>query len=349
MRIASFLFGTATCLMMRAQDVIVRQSADGPHFYYPELNTGAAVQEVLDDAIDGDTIYLAGVTYYLALNVPLTVDHQVVITGTGVHPDSATTAGRTVVSGNSGIWFETGSDGSELSGVIVENWVDIPNGCAEAVTGLRFKRCWFGGLGIGAAGNGCPSICTNTLVEQCVIGELRNKAASSTTVRNCHIGSFEGGMSDTQVDNCIMTALSGNTATHFRSCIFLLNLAFEYTLEEPAYFEDNVWVMPTGGDLNFGTNVLGAIGEDVVNGLDEVFVNVNTFGTWHSFDLDYRVLPAWLNEGYMGNGVGVYSGPAPWKEGMLPYNPHWIGLNSTGVTDNGTLPNAQIKASAQQP
>ena len=69
-----------------------------------------------------------------------------------------------------------------------------------------------------------------------------------------------------------------------------------------------------------------------------------TVSSYTEFDYyaDYHVAAIWsgLNAGLFGAGL--------WKEGSVPFNPHWKELTTPTGTDNGTLQGVTIKASAQQ-
>ena len=54
------------------------------------------------------------------------------------------------------------------------------------------------------------------------------------------------------------------------------------------------------------------------------------------------------NAGKDGTDMGIYGGAFPWKEGSIPFNPHYQRINISPTTDNNGNLNVNIKVAAQE-
>ncbi|MFT3884540.1 MAG: hypothetical protein QM724_03645 [Flavobacteriales bacterium] len=360
----SLTAAAALCGTISAQDVITRVSGGQSYFYYdpgPSVADGERLQAIIGLASAGDTLYLGGDNYVLDYEHPIHQNKRLVIVGTGWHQDSTTTSGRTRISRVQGPtwWLDRGADGSEFHGLFFDDVPVAINGyeANSAIDGLRFVRCQFSSLALGTQTG--TSWATNITVEQCVIGSFDFHDVATATVKNSVItGTISRAVQGSLVENClllnpVLNNASGSNGLTYKSCVFTRKTTAgeTFTVNVPAIFLNNRWVLEgAGSSLAFGANVISQSGNAAVTGLGAAFANTaNIDYTAFNEDANYAVVPAFLTAGYGGTQVGIYGGPGPaWKNGALPFNPHWRLLTSPGSTaTNGVLSPVTIKASAQ--
>lgn len=349
---------TLCCLsMVNAQNVITRMSGGQSHFYYdpgPSVPDGQWIQDIIDSASVGDTIYLGGDNYVLDADHPIHQDKHLVIVGTGWHADSTIASGRTRISRVQGPswWLDLGSDRSEFHGLFFDDVPVAINGYEtnSAIDSLRFVRCRMSSLALGTqTGN---SWATEVSVEQCVMGSFDFHNVATATLKNSIVAGISRGIQGSLVENCILLNFEpnngyGNDGLTYRSCIFTRTMTSPYTVNASAIFLNNRWVLQTNGTLDFGANVIAQNGNGAVTSMAEAFLGATNYTSFDE-DADYSVVSEFLTAGYDGTQVGIYGGPGPvWKDGALPFNPHWKLLTTPGSTNNGILPNVHIQATAQ--
>ena len=166
--------------------------------------------------------------------------------------------------------------------------------------------------------------------------------------------------SDATVENCVFLGwdVSGNANVSYRSCIFARNSNSAISINEDSTFEECVFAgNGTSFSYTFGANATDAGGNQTAayfsgNGPNAVLPNIlpaNVVASFSNYSptYDYHEGPNWSTAGLGGTAVGVYGGAVPWKDGSIPFNPHWIELIQSGSTNNGTLQGVTIRASAQ--
>lgn len=347
-----------TSMMANAQGVITRQLNGQSFFYY-----AGELQQVFDDAetsIGQDTIILAGGQYVTSTD--LFIRTPVVLVGSGLLTDSVTAyGGTTTISGSGFRYFSImeDADGTELHGIAfvgsiaVRLGTSVPTSDADDVL---ISRCEITSLTIGSGSFG--SLANNALVEQCIISGLNLNQSTDPVIRNCVIGDMDGGVatSDAQIEQCMFFnfALSSNIGNEYRNCIFIRNQSSAFVANETdAIFSNNLFVGQSGFSFSIGANATDAGGNVVdspINTVNGAFPQLtSTSYTTFAHGDDYTPAAQWLTAGLGGTQVGIYGGARPWKNGLLPFNPHWIELIAPSTTVNGTLQGVQIKASAQQP
>lgn len=354
--LTSLLTGALLCSTLVAQDVITVMHNGQPTFYYPAANDHNAITIAANNAQAGDTILLAGVLYNLGANV--VINKKLVIIGAGGHPDSTITSGRTRITRTGStqkFWFEAGSSFSELHGLHFEGDNQVTFTTANAADGIRIKHCRANAIVLRNSTN-AASTTTNMTIEHCMIGWVDFGFAPGTNrVINSIVGGVSNGTSGSLVENCVLlnfnqNVANGNNSVTYRSNVFNRQTGTTaYTINEPSTFQNNRWVLQSGSSLNFGNVVLSEQNNGHVTTLAQAFTSATVdYATW-DYPMDHHVVPAFQTAGYLGTQVGIYGGSNPWKDGMLPFNPHWRDLTTPGnATIGGTLQGVRIKASAQQ-
>lgn len=354
------LFGTT----LYAQGVITRINNGQSYFNY----TGdfAAVVVEADLAFGVDTIILGGGTY--ALPTDIDFNTPVVIIGSGFRPDSSATynGGRTVLT-NSGTYrylrFLDGADGTELHGLTIRDGIQVNLGSSlgnSSVDNFRVIRCDIQNLVLGPTVYG--SNATNSIVEESVIDNMDIHQSINTTIRSCFIKDLAGAIasSNASVENSIFLNwnISGNANVTYLNCIFARNINGAITVNEASTFRECVFAgNGTGFGYTFGANATDGGGNQLApyfagQAPGAVLPNITSALVAMSFTTysptnNYNVGPTWVTAGENGTQVGVYGGATIWKDGSLPFNPHWRTLSTNSATSSGTLGGVLIQGSAQ--
>ncbi|MCC6541825.1 MAG: hypothetical protein IT225_06360 [Flavobacteriales bacterium] len=339
--------------------VIALQSNGNSTFFYDVNNLSA----IISAALDGDTIILPGGP--ITPSGSLTLTKRLVWVGAGYRPDTNVVTTPTVITAhpNNQIFIQQGASGSRFHGIRFERVVQVGGGAPSQVTDIGITRCEFAStLRLSAAlGNSSA----NVQVRQCVLrqgigipqgmGAGALNAPQGFLAENCIIvGSIDFGASMTTgaVTNCILlspdlASQTRNNGLTYSNCVFS-NTANNLSINNPSYFEQCLFAQPGGALPNWGPTAFNLSGNLSSNlNSTNVFRNVPVW-TGFDYNYDYRLTPTTspaLNMG--GVDSGIYGGPSTWKEGAIPFNPHWISLNPLGNTTGGVI-SVNFSAAAQQ-
>jgi len=354
------------CNTLCAQGVITRIGSDGTKFYY---NGVADLQTVFDEATSlspnfKDTIIFSGGAFLLTAELEIT--SPVVVLGSGIRPDSSAVYGGITIIDHNGfqapaLVLRNGASGSEIHGLTfsdghaVRIGISLPDSDVDDVV---FKRCSFYRLVLGAGIFQGPSLADGILIEQCVIrNELSAHRSTEVRVRNTFVRNIVDADANTNIDveNCIILNFTGNNSNgyiNYVNSIFLTN-ATTLNVTGNASFTKCLFV--GNGNLfaqnvNFASSILTNIEPRYAPNLIAAFTSVSSY-TDYQFNENYTTTPTYSAEPYLGSDGqprGIYGGDAPWKNGSLPFNPHWSLLATPGNTSNGLLQGVHIKASAQE-
>ena len=368
MRVLCTLFLTALFgLTLHAQGVITRIGSDGTHFYY---NGATDLQNVFEDAtLNGmgvDTILFSGGVFQLTTELQIT--SPVVVVGSGIRTDSSSVYGGTTEINPSGnfsvVVIRNGADGTEIHGVTFGNQVRLGTNPADSdVDDVKFYRCNFGVLAIGDGGNN-ETLANGMLIEQCVIrDELRVQYSTDMRVRNSFLKNigYTDANTNVDVDNCLIMNFTGSNSNGYINYVnstFLtdattLNVTGDASFTKCLFVGNNNLFAQ---NVSFAPSIITNVDPRYAAGLDVAFINVPNVPagagfTAYQFNGNYATTPIFSNAPYLGtDGLprGIYGGEAPWKNGSLPFNPHWSLLTTPGNTSNGVLQGVHIKASAQE-
>lgn len=366
--LCTLLLGALFGSTLHAQGVITRIGSDGTKFYY---NGVADLQAVFDEADSNgsgkDTIIFSGGIFNLE-QLPngattLYITSPVIIIGSGIRADSsALYGGRTEFSGSQrSIVLSNNADSTEMHGLTFSlsggRGIYLGSNAADSnVDHVRLYRCSFSRLDLGwFDNNGGPSLANDIRIEQCVFhNEVWIANAGNVLITNSFLKRGLRNAINTQVKNCIMSGYGAdleiyNTSILYESGIFLWN-GPSLTVGGSAVFTNCLFV---GNSATFAQNVtfnpgVTHSGAQFAPFLTSAFPEVASPSgyTDHQFNGDYTLALPYL--GTDGTPLGVYGGDAPWKDGSLPFNPHWSLLTTNANTTNGVLQGVHIKASAQE-
>lgn len=326
------------------QGVIVKQSAGVSTFFYTSTFSGDDIEAALDQCnpLGGDTLLLPGGTFHLVGTVNnLVIDRPVVIIGAGYSDASNSTTTSTVISGTNDVVLYHNSDGTSIHGIDF----DMSNGRVYFVNSstqnVSFFRCRFRRLDLG---DGSFGVNSQIHIQECWMESFRGSDATSVTVDNCIIGTppqtfTTGGltMRNSVIHN--WGNFSAGAGNSYYNCVFMRNSAGAGITEASCY--NDCLFITTGGAMTQGSaTCMINCGS---NGLSGVYVDVPSI-TDYSYQSDYHVIlggPADLRS------ADIYQGPTPWKDGAVPFNPHWTGLTVPGSANGGLIPNVVIQGEAQ--
>ncbi|MEI6433345.1 MAG: hypothetical protein WCP32_00775 [Bacteroidota bacterium] len=321
--IISAFFLLAAFTSITAQNLIAVQNGGAPAFYLQ-------VDSAIVHSQNGDTIYIPGGSW----NISQPIHKRLHIIGVGHNPDSTLATFSTSLIGN--VVLAAGADNGSLTGVYITGRIQGTN---DTVTSYTVSRC---------------NILANI--------DLNQSYSNFTFIENIFQGNnFNGSFHDCSFFNniifCSMNFTSVNANTMFKNNIFHSWITGLYSL-----FENNVFRWPydisfvSNSTFNnnlfvgnftfpFGTNV-GT--NNIVNQpWNTIFVNQNS--NTFSYTDDYHLQPncPGKNAGTDGTDIGIYGGLYPWKDGSVPFNPHFQYKNISGATDQSGNLNVNIKVAAQ--
>jgi len=320
--------------------------------FYDDLET--AIQK----AVSGDTIYLPGKVIQVQNDV--IIDKKLAIIGAGCDVDSIGGLQTTEIKKSDGnnltINFRNGSDGSLLMGCIVGK---IQFGNGEAQQNIQNVTIWRNKINLNITLGASP---TNNLVKQIIISEniidgcslgdvgiTGNDASDCIISNNLCCGWWWGAiraLKNSHIYNNVLVAGAGNTdwpvVRDLQECVV----------------ENNFFVSPAISNCSnssfnnnaFTGNVTFPVGSNSGN---NNLMNQTTQQTFEVDDLTYpknlkiRATSPCKNAGTDGTDIGIFGGPAPYKAGAVPFNPHVTRSSIAGQTDKDGKLKVNIQVSAQ--
>lgn len=345
-----------------SQEYAVLKGAGEERFFKFNALTNVELQDLLSNyAQNGDTVYLPGVEFNISAD--LSLDKDIVLIGAGIHPDSASTGGALNTSfigatTNDYFFVNQGASGGEIHGIRFDNLLRVKTGTNNNVSGVTnflFNKCYFNyQLLIKDDLAALPNPTNCTVRNSVVNGEIYCENSLNTLISNSIIiGPIHQSNSTTQVEHNIfishpMAAQTSNGG-YFDSNIICDNSA-SITINQGLHYRNNLWVLPSGGVVTPDGNVLEFQNNNVSNTIGSVFVAppaTNPLTTF-TFQANYHLLPNAANNylGLDGTEVGIYGGLYPWKDGILPFNPHWVDLDLDNGNNN--IIGVTIRATGQE-
>lgn len=327
-------------------------------------------------AQNGDTLYFPGGSFG-----DLSIDKQLVIYGTGIHPDSTSAVG---VAGFTTVYLREGSSGTVVQGIetrFLRLQATSPSPVLENIT---VKRCNITGFSsstsnysdaIQSMGTTFDTLRNITFTEN-IIGHYAQYANNSNYDEDCI--SYSTGV-DTFYNiyftkNIIIRRVKDVKNTYFFNNIFLSynsSPSSYYTFQNTknSYFFNNYFNSSYMGNMlnstlnlencAFNNNLFrGSVNFPYVSnfGINNQ-INQSEAGTFEdvpsstyifSFSQDYHLKSTspGINAGFDGTDIGIYGTAAPTQEGWLPDNPQIIFKSIGNMPDaNGNLP-VQVQARA---
>jgi hypothetical protein len=312
------------------QNLIAVQNGGEPKFYQQ-------VDDAIVNAQDGDTIYIPGGSWKVSQPINKTLH----IIGVGHNPAFIQVGVYTYLTGT--IYLQQGCSHGSLTGFYISESIrnDSSN---DTVTNFSISRCRIAGsmflnyffMGLisenvieGQVANTFPSLPKNNLF--------------SNNIFTSNVGYFGAG--NNFKNNLFLSP--DYTAWTFADCLFENNIIFSDRFVNPmsnCVFNNNLFV------YNISFPIETNIGSKNIVDQNPSSVFVSQSGTAFKYDQNYQLVESsqGKNAGTDGTDVGIYGGIYPWKEGSIPFNPHFQEVKVSPQTDaNGNL-NVNIKVAAQE-
>jgi len=329
------------CLNTQSQNLIAVQNNTTPVFY---TNLDSAIVY----AVDGDTVFLPGGNFPLSNT---TIDKLLHIIGVGHHPDSSVSTNPTniILLGGSGIKLVTGAGGGSLIGLrLYGSNPGIQFGTSSAnadVSNFRIGYCYVGEIGMGYSGTH-----SNLFFCNIIGGSSGNTSNLGYYYNNIITGPVSIGNGSIFKNNIIICDYSyhvyGTSYSTFENNIFKTNGSYFviYTNNYFNIFRNNLFTdnisFPYGNNSG-SNNIIGQIPASIF---------VNQSGGSYSYTQDYHLQSTCpgKNAGRDGTDIGIYGGAYPWKEGSIPFNPHYQKVVVSPTTNSAGNLNVNIQVEAQQ-
>ncbi len=344
-----------------AQDVIAVQHNGTSRFYYgTQPYDQTWLQRVFNQTVTGDTVYLPGKIFNLTGDI--TLNQGIVLIGTGIHPDSASVFGanNTVFNGYHFI-ISSGADNAQFHGITFNQDIFLGNSTTnQNLHNLKFYRCEFMyGLYLAWTTGNTSS---NMLFESCHLQSgIDIKGVQTVKISGCVIGpvaTISEGNQSTTVSNCLIinSGMAYSANAYYIDNIFTYPYSSPISITEPNRMYNNLFVLLPGGSLLWGSGVVHNSTDTFTTILSDVFVAPPATNALNSFDYhaNYHLVTGTTISNFYNvmssthGQVGLYGGNPNtyWKEGTLPFNPHWRELTVAPNSVNGYL-NVGLKAAGQ--
>jgi hypothetical protein len=329
---------------IKAQNLIAVQNGSRVNFFQQ-------VDDAITNAFDGDTIYIPGGSW----NISKPIDKRLFVIGVGYHTDSTNVTFPTNLNGS--VTLMGNASCGLLSGVQLNG--AISNNSHDTIRNYSISRCRItGGLSF------TPTSINFLFCENIIGGAINGLAARNFSFfNNLLYITQENGNVDIQFEN---STFENNIFSLDVTCYHLTDcysqIACQYSI-----FKNNVFLSVYGNLLNiinsifknnlFVENISFPVftnvgsGNIVNNNIDSIFkfIEYPTSLYNYSFSNNYHLIETCpgKNAGTDGTDIGIYGGTFPWKDGSIPFNPHFQKAIIGTTTDGDGNLNVQIKVAAQ--
>jgi hypothetical protein len=338
---------------LTAQELIAVNHAAGGSEFFTRLDSAVV------HSVSGDYIYLPGTALMNIGN--LVIDKGVHIIGAGIFPDSCFATGTTFLTGN--ITVVSGADNGSLQGFMLNG--ELKFGTSQAnqhVASYYVSRCNLSTVYL--SNNGSDTTTSSFLFRENIIRGHIYGGHSNASFRNniieAQLNYFYGA---TFLHNNFLWGTSKTLNLFIKNSTFSNNIfknpCVAYYGYVPVYCVDNNYYnnIFTGpitffydyygyciSNLNGFGNMTGNL-----ESVPEAQIYTNQSGNYYDIHHNYHLTAGspGINGATDGTDVGIYGGE-PFKDGMLPVNPHIRFKYVAGSTSpNGTL-NIHFKVAAQE-
>ncbi|MCX6269005.1 MAG: hypothetical protein NTW16_16905 [Bacteroidetes bacterium] len=333
---------------LSAQELIAVNHVSGGSEFFTRLDSA------LIHSSNGDYIYLPGTAL---MNIgTLVIDKGVHIIGAGIYPDSCFATGTTFLTGN--ITIVSGADNGSLQGLLLNG--ELRFGTSQAnqhVSSYYVSRCNLSTIYL--SNNGSDTTTSSFLFRENIIrGHIyggHSNASFSNNIIEAQLNNFYGA---TFLHNDF---LWGNVKTlnqYIKNSTFSNNI-FKYSClayygHYIIYCTDNNYYhnIIANGPLSFYSDYFGCVVNYNSGNLENVpdaQIYTSQGGNAYNIHHNYHLIAGspGINGASDGTDIGIYGGE-PFKDGMLPVNPHIQFKYVAGSTSpDGTL-NIHYKVAAQE-
>ncbi len=316
------------------QNLIAVQNGGTPRFY-------SILQDAIANAQNKDTIYIPGGVYSFTYGA-ITINKELHLIGPGHYPDSSAATG--IAHLNATITLTNGANNSSFTGFYLNgNFFSGETDANEDVDNITISRCNISSINL-------SRLSTYWLISESVIRDFLagfsisvspSPFAQNNLFSNNIISNSKYFGPNTEFRNNLFISASSN---YFDGCLFKNNIFVNSpTTIISCKFENNLFF--SGFSLPDGS-----IGSYNIISQTSANTFINQTSDDFSYSQDYHLKSTSLgkNAGKDGTDIGIYGGAFPWKEGSIPFNPHFQQVQVSPKTDaNGNL-NVNIKVAAQE-
>jgi hypothetical protein len=345
-----FLLGLNT---LKAQELIaVNHIAGGSEFF-------TRLDSAIVHSADGDYVYLPGTALMNIGN--LIINKGVHIIGAGIYPDSCFATGTTFLTGN--MTIVSGADNGSLQGFMLNG--ELRFGTSQAnqyVSSYFVSRCNLSTIYL--SNNGTDTTTSSFLFRENILrGHIYGGHSNASFRNNIFEGQINNFYGATFLNNDFLWGSQKTLNQYIKNSTFSNNIFANNCIAYYGYYtiyctDNNYYnnIIPNG-PLSFSNDYYGCIPN--INGFGNITGNhesvpnnqiyTNQGGGAYNIHHDYHLIAGspGINGGIDGTDVGIYGGE-PFKDGMLPVNPHIQFKYVAGSTSpNGTL-NIHFKVAAQE-
>ncbi len=292
------------------------------------------LEKRLDSAIahaqTGDIIYLPGGLVSGTYN--LTIKKKVTIIGAGYHPDSSTATTPSRIENE--LIFGSGADGTLITGIFSSGNIRLN------ASNIIISRS-----NIQSLSTELPVV-SNLLIEENIIRDyFYGRLYISSSFPNCVFkkniiyGKLQGMMyGDITFSNNIFLYHQ----FHVYNCLFenniFLNTAISF--DGPNQFTNNLFV---------GSPSISSADGNIFNEpLENIFLNYIQNAAWDkSQNFHLKAGCKGIGLGTDSKDVGIYGSTSPFKDGGIPFNPHYQSVIISSATNSSGLLNINIAVKAQ--
>ncbi|KAF0130026.1 MAG: hypothetical protein FD155_1812 [Bacteroidetes bacterium] len=319
----TFFFAIMTQVCF-SQNLIAVQNGSSTSFY-------TSLNLAFDSANPGDTVYIPSGPFLAA-----DISKRLHIIGIGHNPDSAAATGISVITGD--LLLYQGASGGTLTGVKCNKIILF-----DTISNYSVRRCnieYFEQY----------SSLNTYMVQNCFFIEniVRNQYLTYYTKNNfisnnIFVGYVYIGRNNTIRNNIFMEETNSINTVYstIENNIFLSpanNPNFYFNIVSNNLFVQNI-------DPSFGENIFH---NNFMN-IPHSSIFVNQMGYDFNYSHNYHLQPSCVGKGagIDGTDIGIYGGAFPWKDGSVPFNPHFLFLQNTHTTDSIGNLHINIKVAAQ--
>lgn len=317
-------------------------------FYYD----GTTLDFVVAAALDGDTIVLPGGPI---LTGGINLNKTITFIGGGILANGTPVTGKTIIpyAFNQDIVLQAGSEGSSFHGIDFQRVVRFTGNVSD----VSFVRCAFETFSLAGFNQTAAS---DVHAKHCIfragIGNGGSTAPQGLLIENSIVvGSinFTGGVASALVTQCVFLGYSGGGTQYgvtYSGNLFLCTTS-SISLNNFASYQCNLFGLTGGNTVTWtnATNLGNNIGWQIAG---NNIIDLSTINDFNEAD-DFHLTPN--GPGFSStqmtcaqSQVGIYGGVSPWKEGAIPFNPHWLSLSPALGGTNGGVINVNFSGAAQQ-
>ena len=316
-----------------AQNLIAVQNGGSPTFY-------EELPAAIEAAKSSDTIYIPGGTWNPSSYNHFIINKSLHIVGTGHNPASSQAGGICKLNGD--FLIAEGSGNGSLTGVLVTGYISFSGYATTKVSNYSLTRCRINGT-VTLSYNFTRFVISENVFDDRVYGGGATDNSFSNNIFAGWVGDFSN---NNKFKNNIMMSTTSSSANNFSLCFFDNNIIFAGAKLGAAncVFNNNLFV----DNVSFPLGTNPGYNNIVNQTQSSIFVtqSSNTFNYTQDYHLQ-ATCPG-KNAGKDGTDIGIYGGAFPWKEGSIPFNPHFETIQINSKTDaNGDL-NVNVKVAAQE-